>query len=398
MTSIRVKDIIYCRTAADFDHYLEEVDNQKVLPQCRIIIDYDGSLYEELDGLWPVARLSRIKQLGLAEKCRETFSGGNSRYGHSITFAAKIDHLSQELGLDRELAVTTAMLHDIATPPFSDSFSKAFGINDERYFLRVLESWPDALDYLQKHGIRKEKVGELVRGEDESPLGQLVNSKNSIDVDRWSYTVCDASPFLRLPEKGGFCLTIDPFENASVMNGKVVFGDIGEVGALLEARTKMFENVYRNGLLMAKEAFAKRLVTELQERGLIDVDNLMHMTDEDFQGLVMCESEDFANRLFNIDGFAEYGSLDADVETVKQELSKLTENPFEVVRYRPCNPAIGTPILAGKKVKPYSELRPEHAAELKRRMSAWNVTHVYGYENDETLAEAVKKLQGRLVA
>ena len=394
-----MKDIIYCPTEADFDYYLEEVENQKVLPHCGIIINYPGSLYEELDGLWPVARLNQIKQLGLATKCIETFFGSNSRYAHSISFAAKIDHISQTLGLDRELAVSTAMLHDIATTPFSDSLSHAFGIDDERHFLGVLESWPDALNYLERHGIEKERVAMLVRGEDSSPLGQLINSRDSIDVDRWSYTVCDASPFFRLPVKGGYSLTIDPFDGVSVIDGRVVFNDTGTVGQFLEMRTKLSERVYRNGLLMAKEAFIPRLVGDLKDKGLIDTRSIMHMTDDDFERLAITEGGEIGERLFmDLKGFADYGILNANPDAMKQELSKLVETPFEVVRHKSFNPAIGTPMLSGGKVVPYFQLERWHATRLEERMQALARTHVYGYENDEKLATAVTNVQKRFIA
>ncbi len=387
-----LEEITRCGSTTEWMRLMNTIDDPGWVPHTRTIINYTGSLYGELGAIPEVARLSRVKQLGLAMHNSSSVSASHTRYYHSLVFATQIDYIAQTLELDRELAVTVAMLHDIASPPFSDSVAKAMGISDEDLFATVLNGSPEALEYLRRHGIEKQRVVNLVRGRDTSPLGQLVNSKDSIDVDRWSYVALDAERLGKLPLTWTEGYMPDPFESVSIINGKVVFGNVRTVREFLEARTQMYEKVYRNTKLMAKEAFVRRVAKELQRLGLISEENLFQMSDVEFERLARGTGY-FGHKLFDIDGFQSYGTIDAEPDVVERELKRRTEKPFEVKKHKPVNPAIETPVLEGRKVAPYKELEPQHSADLARRMTAWNRTFVYGEEDDDGLSSEVSNLR-----
>ena len=106
-----MKEIFYCRTLNEWGKRMKEIEQPRPVPLAQVIIDYPGSLYEEMDGLRVVGRLDKIKQLGLSDTCRYSALASGTRYSHSLDFAAKIDHIAQTHDLDRVKAVATAMLH-----------------------------------------------------------------------------------------------------------------------------------------------------------------------------------------------------------------------------------------------------------------------------------------------
>ncbi len=394
-------DIIRCRTEHDFFTQMEEVEYPRWVGETATVINYERSLYKELDVLPVVARLEHVKQLGMAAYLSSSVSATHTRYHHSLVLATQIDYLAQKLGLDRKLAVAAAMLHDIASPPLSDSVANAAGIKDEEYFLQVLEGCPEALAFLRRHQISKEDLNALVQGRDTSPLGQLVNSSDSIDVDRWSYVIADAWRLGKLkPAWRNHYTVIDPFKSASVVDGRIVFGDILEVREFLEARTQMYERVYRDESLRAKEAFMGVLIKDLLNLGMITKEGLLKLVDVEFEHLMRTKVGDLGWRLLEVngqdDGFKSYGTVKADEETVRRRLGRLTKRPFMVKHHKPMKPATGTPILMDGSVKPYSEHEPAHSAELKLRMSWWDKTYVYGLEDDGDLESAVGKLKQEL--
>ena len=395
MADVALKEIIRCKNTRKWLQTMDKLEYPYVVPQTNTIVDYERSLYRELDIIPAVARLSHVKQLGLASHTAIGIPAEHTRYLHSLVFATQIDYIAQTLGLDRKLAVTAAMLHDIASPPFSDSVANALGTSDEYLFESVLNSSPEALEYLRKHKINKQNVVNLVRGKDNSPLGQLVNSQNSIDVDRWSYVALDACKLGQLPFTWTDRYMPDPFESASIVNGRVVFGNSHVVGEFLEARTKMYEKFYRNPGLMAKEAFVGRVAKELHKRGFVSMENLFQMVDTEFEWLAKKTGE-LAERIFGMDGFHSYGTVKAEPEVVVRELERLTKRPFEVKKHKLSNPAIETPILEGRKVAPYRYLEPQHSADLTMRMDKWNRTFVYGIDDDSELVSAVREVQSRL--
>jgi len=386
-----MKEIFYCRTLDKWEKNLHELEQPRAVPIARILIEYPDSLYEEISDLRAVARLSGIKQLGFADTCRYSACARDTRYSHSLDFAAKIDHIAQTHELEREKAVIAAMLHDIASTPTSDSAAKGLDLRDEEQFEYVLGMYPETDEFLRKHSISKKEIINLVRGRDKSPLGQLVSSRNSIDVDRWAYVNNDASQLGLMPiawiENG----VIDPFDYFTIQKGKVVFTDSKLVSQFLEKRVKMFEDVYRNSELMAKEAFLGQITKDLLEKEVITKDSIFRMVDDDFNFIIEKYGGEVGRKLFSFGGFTTYDAINASEKDVSDFLGQNTDRPFAVKNEGSTNPAVGTPVMIDNEVKTYKEWEPWHAQNLQQRMSAWNHTIVYGYEDDRKLAEAVCK-------
>jgi hypothetical protein len=388
-----MKEIYACKSELEFHHIMEEIDDPIGVPLTLTAIDYEGSLYQKLDRLSIVGRLYHISQLGVLDKCYPFlfFPCNTNRYAHSITFATKIDQISQTHGLDRNKAVISAMLHDVATPPKSEPVALAMGIDDEKYFEKVIDKCPELDDLLREYSLSKKEIVRTVIGEDKSAVGQLVNSKDSIDVDRYSYTIYDGSRLgLYRGRRSNIELT-DPFKSMSIVDGKVVFTDKEEVKKLLGERAQMFREVYKNQDVMAKEAFVGEAVKELIDKKLITVDSIFDMIDFEFENLVRRNCGDLGKRVFGFGGFQFYGATDASEDDVERVLRERTSRPFALKRHKPVNSATGTPVMIKGEIKPFSEWEPEYSAELKRTMSEWDRTNIYGYENDKELAQAVSE-------
>jgi HD superfamily phosphohydrolase len=130
-----MKEIRYCPTELDWIKASGELEFPVSVLESRVVIDYDGSIYKELDDIPIIARLKDRKQLGLLGRCGEFLQSSHTRYKHSLVMATKADYTAQVHGLERDLLVSSCMFHDAASPPFSDSVSKPLGLNDQEYFV-----------------------------------------------------------------------------------------------------------------------------------------------------------------------------------------------------------------------------------------------------------------------
>jgi HD superfamily phosphohydrolase len=390
-----MKEIFSYRTDKEREKLMDELDDPVVIPLIQTIIEYDGSLYQELDKLNIVARLNGIKQLGLADTCCDSVGASSTRHDHSLICAVKCDEIAQTHNLDRNLAVAAAMLHDVATPPLSDSVADGLGISDEKQFEHVLSKCPNLDALLEKYSISKNEIIDVVTGKSKNPIGQLINSKDSIDVDRWSYVNADAMKLDMLPKIWDGRYVADPFKNVTICDRKVVFTDFESVSQLLEARTQMFEKVYKNSELMAKEAFLEHISKSLLEKGIITVGPLLEMVDYQFEALIQKHGNQIGVDLFRYETFDSHGTADTSENNVINFLKQNTNRPFAVKKPKSVNPATGTPVMIESKVDTYRNWEPWRARFLEQRMSALSHTTVYGYKNDQELGGAVYKAQKR---
>jgi len=374
-----------------FESLMEEIEDPVFVGPTATIIEWEGSIYERLADLRCVSRLLHIKQLGLAKACLDMAGANNNRYQHSLIFATKIDYLAQRFGLDRNLAVTAAMAHDIASTPYSDSVSKFLGLDDQESFLSVVESNPDLLRFLHEYGIDIKRLARIVKGKDNSVIGQLVSSKDSIDIDRWSYTIFDALFTAGVASKLISTYEPDPFEFMEIVDGMVVFSDGGPVKAFIEARTQMFERVYRHKQSIAKDVFIGVLVKEMIEHGVFKKTDLFKMVDDELESACIKYNTKMANQLFHYDGFTTYDGFDVDPEELEEFLFRKIKGPFIVRKGFSFNPALGTPVSHGNSVKRFEELEPTYAEYVRERIKTMKLTSVYGLEEDTDLQKAVSR-------
>ena len=365
-----------------------------------LIADYNESLYGEFQNIEEVMRLTDISQLGLAAYTSIAYAWHGNRFQHSVLNAAKLDQLFQtHEQLDeseRELAVAVGMLHDIASTPYSDSVAIPLELDDQENFEKVLENSEVASKggYLDKHGIDKKRLIKLIEGKDDSPLGQLTSSKESIDVDRWSYITIDSA----LKGIGFNREFIDPFESMRVIDGDIVFEDVQEVKKFLQLRAEMFDEVYKNKKLRAKEAFFGKIIKKFvygNEFGLKEMD-MFEWTDEDLHGFLVRNGKDLEYKIFGVDGFTLYGRFDASEEELNRFLSEHTDSKYVLEEDYSIHDATGTLVVCedeegNEEVKKFSEVEKESTAIIKERLEKDEGIILYGQEGDEDLKKANKK-------
>ncbi|MBN2094523.1 MAG: hypothetical protein JW727_00595 [Candidatus Aenigmarchaeota archaeon] len=388
-----MKDIVYCKTPAEWLRVSENLEDPVHIPLNRIIINYEGSdgkgsIYQDLDQLPIVARLNDISQLGLADRCTKSIQACGTRYGHSIICASKIDRLAQIHDLDRELGVCAGMTHDVATPPRSDSSAVGLSLSDEGWFGYVIDQCPELDALLDKYSVSRGELVDAVRGRGKNPITQLINRPGSLDVDRCSYTAYDSQNLGMVPW-GCIEAQPDPFSSIDLYNGEIVFLDPDSVAKCLDSRVNLFERFYKNPCLRAKEAFAGEVARELMDKGIIDHKSIFRMVDVEYDKLVLKHGGILGERLYRLDGFDSYGSVQAGEAELKGHLQQITDRPFVIKRHKVFDPGVETPVVVDGTVMPYREWNPVHAGQLKRRMGKWDRTFVYGYENDKVLERAV---------
>ncbi len=432
---IKLEEIYICPSydTLAFAKLMEKLDDPLPVPLCGIVIDYPGSLYQKSDRVSAVSRLRDIHQLGIADRQANHSSACGTRYSHSLLVAAKMDLKAQQLGLNRTEAVLSGMHHDIASTPFSDSVAKALELNDEEYFLSVLNRCPEALELLESEKFSIKTLCKMVNGQDKSPLGQLLSSKGSIDIDRWSYVVADAlnvgqaylvqgDPFgsenQRLVSHEGIpyrhrgirgmanlfgrilekIKEVDPFEAARVYKDQVVFEDIGAVTKFLEARVCMFTKEYANGHLRAREAFFGELLGRMREVRVINDSEMFSMSEAELERRCNVYDAESSRKIFDRGtAFSRYGLFDykTDETALRKFLSRRVETEFLIKSDKPINPALETPIYDSGTVTPYQILRPEHAKHIRRELKKFKALAVYGPEGNQDLEAATQKAKTR---
>jgi len=378
----------------------DSLDDPVILGQTGYIIDFGKGIYRDFCTTAPVARLNRIRQLGIASYCRNTGMADQTRYAHSLFVATKLDDLAQKFDLDRNTAVAAGLLHDIASPALSDSIGNGLGMSDEAGFRSVLYDHPEVGELLKKYGVRAGTLVEMVQGKDLSPLGRLLSSKDALDVDRWAYTNIDASMTNDLPQKWDRSHRfIDPFKSMEIIEGNIVFTDVPAITELLYGRARMFTKHYHGSEVAAKEAFLGRLVQGLRKEHLLDSDKALEMTDDDMEAFLRKYHPEETEQLFrfgwNYKEYARFHPAYRD-KIIRNRLKKLTDADFIVEKGRGFNTAIKTLIKdANGKITTFEKANPRYAAALKDCSDYESCVCVFGREGDKKLEEAVGKLTER---
>jgi len=378
----------------------------------RTVLYDRGNIYGELESIGAINRLRGILQLGLANTCGYSACSSEDRLAHSFICATEIDKIAQRNNLeDRYLGIIAGMSHDIATPPFSDSVALGLGLNDEEQFEYVLGIYPEFDELLKRYSVQKKDLVDVVAGKSKSIMSQLINSKESLDVDRWSYTIHDAwtlnlisslkktkkmrhSPLKNIP-----VIDIDkryvpkPFKYVTIDDNKIVFNNMKNLSDTLELRVRMFTNVYNNPELLASEAFLEGISKSMIEKGIINKESLFKMIDVEFMELVKKHGGEIGEKLFQLSKFQSYGTVDADEKTVKEFLTSNASTPFVVKRQKRFSTAADSSVMVDGKIDTYRNWRPEHTLSMENRMASLNKTFVYGLEDDEKLSIEVQRTQ-----
>ena len=407
----KLENLIHYNTLNQLDRAIAKSGQPCILSMTHTVIDYQRSIYRDLESTEAISRLDKIHQLGLANTCGYSACSSGTRLVHSLICASEIDRIAQENDLkDRELGIIAGMSHDIATPPFSDSVALGLNLNDEEQFEYVLGLHPDFDKLLDKYAVRKKDLVEVVTGKSKSIMSQLINSKGSLDVDRWSYTIYDAWNLdlisrSKKPKKMRYAplkyivLRVDnryvpnPFKHITIDDNKIVFNDMKNLSDTLELRIKMSTDVYNNPELLAREAFLENISKDMLEKGIINKESIFKMGDEDFKELVCKHGGEIGNKLFQFFKFQSYGTVDADEKIVREFLASNVRTPFAVKRQRKFNTAADSLVMVDGTVDMYRNWRPGHALSMEGRMSSLEKTFVYGLVDDDKLSKEVQKAQ-----
>ena len=393
----KLGDLIHYKTMNQLDKAIKKLPNSSILSVTQTVVDYENSIYNELENVDAIHRLNKINQLGLAKECNYSICSSGTRLVHSLICASEIDRLAQEKGLkDRKLGIIAGMSHDIATPPFSDSVAIGLDMNDEELFEYVLDSSPDLNNVLKKYSVQKKELVDVVTGESKSIMSRLINSKDSLDVDRWSYTIYDAWNLGLLPKPKKprrMPYVPDPFKHVTIDDNNLIFNNMKSLSDTLELRVNMFTDIYNNPELLAREAFLENISKDMIEKEIITKESLFKMGDEDFMRLVWKHGGKIGSYLFRLFKFESYGTVDADEKPVRDFLTPNVSTPFIVKRQKRFNTAADSLVMVDDEIDTYRNWRPRHTRSMEDRMSSLKKTFVYGLVDDYELSKEVKKAQ-----
>jgi len=235
-------------------------------------------LFLELIETPEIQRLYNIKQLGLAHL---VFPGAHhTRLEHSLGAYYMASQAADKLYLEKDekkLLACAALLHDIGHGPFSHTLEYILrdSLNVDHVDLTeklifgeytVFDSHekefidsPSVFEVLDKHGIDKKQVADVIRGKTDRKhyLGQLLN--DSIDVDQLDYISRDAyytGVAYGMIDVERFLQTLVIYNNDLAVKRK----GVGVVENVLMARTLMYSSVYFHKTIRIAELMLSKAI------------------------------------------------------------------------------------------------------------------------------------------
>ncbi|HON80659.1 MAG TPA: HD domain-containing protein [Methanoregulaceae archaeon] len=222
-------------------------------------IEVPGYILPILDA--PVLqRLRYIRQLGFSYL---VYPGANhTRFEHSLGTMFLADLMARQLLLspdERQLVISTALIHDIGHGPFSHAIEPAMKelCGRAHHDTAWLTEDPDLTSILAGHGIDTGQSAALLDGEHE--LSGILHGE--LDVDRMDYLLRDAH-YTGVPYG-----TVDAhrlIRNTVIYDGQIAIqeGGINAAESLLIARTLMRPAVYYHHVSRIAEMMLSRAVYE----------------------------------------------------------------------------------------------------------------------------------------
>jgi len=232
-------------------------------------------------------RLRGIKQLGFAYL---VYPGANhTRFEHCIGTMHLAKILARKLKLGQEVVIS-ALLHDIAHPPFSHSCEgllRDHMIDHESIEMAVRGELREELDNL---GFSLKELKKIISGEEESIVC------GDVDVDRMDYLVRDA--YYTGVAYGIFDISrlMDKirFENGLVVEE----GGIRAVESMLISRFLMYPSVYYHHVCRIATKMFERAMERIVKKGL-RIEELFEMDDSDAIMLLKMHEPEFYSMLRN---------------------------------------------------------------------------------------------------
>ncbi|MBU0898694.1 MAG: HD domain-containing protein [Nanoarchaeota archaeon] len=257
-----------------------------------------GELYLDLLYTKLMSRLIGVEQLGIV-KGYKMFTGANqNRYYHSVDTGIRMECAARKCSSydeDVDICIAAGLLHDAYVPPFSDigNFGRKNGIDEEIEITRIKDD-EEVMSVLEKHKIDPDAVIDTIRGEHKY-LGQLLNSKNGLDVDGISYTLIDS--FFAVPI---YMRSVEEFRrfvsnpqlhyiHEEIIiddNGEIKFTDAYNLRDFLTLRSHMWAGVYKSSPHRARCVFFEKMMSEFWGKNDISDDEFLQMSDFDFKKLL----------------------------------------------------------------------------------------------------------------
>ncbi|MDK2796124.1 MAG: uncharacterized protein PWQ22_1021 [Archaeoglobaceae archaeon] len=262
-------------------------------------------------------RLRRIKQLGFANL---VYPGANhTRFEHSLGTMHLARILAKKLEMDEEVVVS-ALLHDIAHPPFSHSSErvlKAYCLHGHEDIKLAVNG--ELREVLEAYGFNIKRIADIISGKTESIVS------GDIDVDRMDYLVRDSHytgvaygifDISRLIEK-------IKFKDGIVVEG----GGIKAAESLLISRFMMYPAVYYHHVCRIATKMYERAMERVIEAGF-DAKKLVEIDDCTAMQLIKAHDPEFYEFLQNRRLFKRAVYVGKESVDLK-EIMKLNEKRIE---------------------------------------------------------------------
>ena len=390
---------------------------------------FEGGPYEDLRYDPALIRIQNIKQLGFLSSIPQFIGATSNRYMHSLLTAIVGEYVTHENGLGdyTDLAIFYGLLHDLATPPFSEQGKLACPeyLDEEDNFELSLNK--NIRRTIQKYGLSVSDVAECIRGT-HPVLGKLANSQNGLDIDRISHvikdfrmTYHDQAPSRELVgfhgergqeeineyiNPGVFSLYKDiSFEQ---IDGRVwpVFEDSEKLGDFLMVRALMHRDVYFSWLQRARERMLEVELRKLWEYGKLDKQKMLEWTDDNLRLFLRKEMNRWRfNECFNPLSYKlmeEDRVWDRDANQVREDLrasgkvlcDRATEDEpdemYIVSEPRSFNTASRSLVKTRDGAVPFERACPKRAKALEDVRDSCGFVGIYRYIRDFEMTNSIR--------
>jgi len=364
----------------NFSYWMDKFDEPQwfSLPKSSFgyILHEDSNIYNDLKSIPSVGRLYNIKQLGMAT-FGPVFYTTHTRYSHSIIMAIMTELILTDKNFlhdEINLGIISAMLHDIAMPPFSEQgkLANREELNEERNIDMVLGR-PEFDELFKKYSIDRIDVLNCIRGA-YPKIGKLINS-DGIDIDKISYIAWDFSKTIdNIYDKYQL---IDPklfdiYEDIEFSNDNIYFTNPERVKLFLDLRAGMWKEIYFSS--RPREAFLKRELQKLWNEGIIKKEKILNMSDDNFSEFLESHLKNYDELVSVYPPYEEVAKFyNSSINAVKKEFG----NNFIIEEWDTFNPATSTKILFDGKIKEFSEVYPEVTKKIKDAAESCKYIGVY---------------------
>lgn len=193
-------------------------------------------------------RLKRIKQLGGTHQVYQ--SAEHSRFTHSLGVYAIVRKMIKESEIghylseyDQLTVMIAGLLHDIGHGPFSHCFENIFGINHEKYTVKIIKEDKEIHSILENcvEGLSDDVCAIIDKTHPHQILIQMISSQ--LDSDRMDYLLRDS--YFTGTTYGQFDMS-RILRVMQVRNGKIVYKKSGvqAIENYILARYHMYWQVY----------------------------------------------------------------------------------------------------------------------------------------------------------